>query len=80
LFLERILQLRVILVRVILGVDIKAFSCCIHIIRKYKSEINEKRDSNCKVNKKEEVNTRALLYELLDFLDPVLDHLHSRDG
>ncbi|MBI5371794.1 MAG: carboxylate-amine ligase [Sphingobacteriales bacterium] len=28
--------------------------------------------------KEEEVNTRALLYELLDFLDPVLDHLGSR--
>lgn len=29
--------------------------------------------------KEEEVNTRALIYELLDFLDPVLDHLGSRD-
>lgn len=28
--------------------------------------------------KEEEVNTRALIYELLDFLDPVLDHLGSR--
>ena len=28
--------------------------------------------------KEEEVNTRALLLELLDFLDPVLDHLGSR--
>lgn len=28
--------------------------------------------------KEEEVNTRALLYELLDFLDPVIDHLGSR--
>ncbi|HLF47338.1 MAG TPA: carboxylate-amine ligase [Chitinophagaceae bacterium] len=28
--------------------------------------------------KEEEVNTRALLYELLDFLDPVVDHLGSR--
>ena len=27
--------------------------------------------------KEEEVNTRALIYELLDFLDPVLDHLGS---
>lgn len=43
---------RILLLRVILGADIKAFSCCIHIIRKYQSEINEKRDSNCKVNKK----------------------------
>jgi carboxylate-amine ligase len=24
------------------------------------------------------VNTRALLYELLDFIDPVIDHLGSR--
>ena len=29
--------------------------------------------------KEEEVNTRALIYELLDFVDPVLDHLGSRD-
>ncbi|MCB0740688.1 MAG: carboxylate-amine ligase [Chitinophagaceae bacterium] len=29
--------------------------------------------------KQEEVNTRALIYELLDFLDPVLDHLGSRE-
>jgi carboxylate-amine ligase len=29
--------------------------------------------------KEEEVNTRALIYELLDFLDPVLDHLGSRN-
>ncbi|MBC7947353.1 MAG: carboxylate-amine ligase [Chitinophagaceae bacterium] len=28
--------------------------------------------------KEEEVNTRLLIYELLDFLDPVLDHLGSR--
>jgi carboxylate-amine ligase len=28
--------------------------------------------------KEEEVNTRALIYELLDFVDPVLDHLGSR--
>ena len=28
--------------------------------------------------KEEEVNTRALIYELLDFLDPVVDHLGSR--
>ncbi len=28
--------------------------------------------------KEEEENTRALIYELLDFLDPVLDHLGSR--
>jgi len=28
--------------------------------------------------KEEEVNTRALIYELLDFIDPVLDHLGSR--
>lgn len=28
--------------------------------------------------KEEEVNTRALIMELLDFLDPVLDHLGSR--
>ena len=28
--------------------------------------------------KEEEVNTRALVYELLDFLDPVIDHLGSR--
>lgn len=28
--------------------------------------------------KEEEVNTRALILELLDFLDPVLDHLGSR--
>lgn len=28
--------------------------------------------------KEEEVNTRALIYELLDFLDPVLDQLGSR--
>ena len=28
--------------------------------------------------KEEEVNTRALLYELLDFVDPVIDHLGSR--
>jgi carboxylate-amine ligase len=28
--------------------------------------------------KEEEVNTRALIYELIDFLDPVLDHLGSR--
>jgi len=28
--------------------------------------------------KEEEVNTRALLYELLDFIDPVVDHLGSR--
>lgn len=28
--------------------------------------------------KEEEVNTRALLYELLEFIDPVLDHLGSR--
>lgn len=28
--------------------------------------------------KEEEVNTRALIYELLDFLDPVIDHLGSR--
>ncbi len=28
--------------------------------------------------KQEEVNTRALIYELLDFLDPVIDHLGSR--
>lgn len=28
--------------------------------------------------KQEEVNTRALIYELLDFLDPVVDHLGSR--
>jgi carboxylate-amine ligase len=28
--------------------------------------------------KEEEVNTRALLYELIDFVDPVLDHLGSR--
>jgi len=28
--------------------------------------------------KEEEINTRALLYELLDFVDPVLDHLGSR--
>ena len=28
--------------------------------------------------KEEEVNTRALIYELLDFLDPVLDHLGVR--
>ena len=28
--------------------------------------------------KEEEVNTRGLIYELLDFLDPVLDHLGSR--
>ena len=28
--------------------------------------------------KEEEVNTRALLYELLDFIDPVIDHLGSR--
>jgi len=29
--------------------------------------------------KEEEVNTRALIYELLDFIDPVLNHLGSRD-
>jgi carboxylate-amine ligase len=29
--------------------------------------------------KEEEVNTRALIQELLDFLDPVMDHLGSRD-
>lgn len=28
--------------------------------------------------KEEEVNTRALIYELLDFVDPVVDHLGSR--
>ncbi|MCG2616926.1 carboxylate-amine ligase [Terrimonas sp. NA20] len=28
--------------------------------------------------KEQEVNTRALIYELLDFVDPVLDHLGSR--
>ncbi len=28
--------------------------------------------------KEEQVNTRALIYELLDFLDPVVDHLGSR--
>lgn len=28
--------------------------------------------------KEEEVNTRALIYELLDFLEPVIDHLGSR--
>lgn len=28
--------------------------------------------------KEEEVNTRALIYELLDFIDPVLNHLGSR--
>jgi carboxylate-amine ligase len=28
--------------------------------------------------KEEEVNTRALIYELLDFIDPVVDHLGSR--
>ena len=28
--------------------------------------------------KEEEVDTKALIYELLDFLDPVLDHLGSR--
>jgi carboxylate-amine ligase len=28
--------------------------------------------------KEEEVNTRALLFELLEFIDPVLDHLGSR--
>src|SRR5882724_537142 len=28
--------------------------------------------------KEEEVNTRVLIYELLDFVDPVLDHLGSR--
>jgi glutamate---cysteine ligase / carboxylate-amine ligase len=28
--------------------------------------------------KEEEVNTRVLIYELLDFIDPVLDHLGSR--
>ena len=28
--------------------------------------------------KEEEVNTRALIYELLEFVDPVLDHLGSR--
>ena len=28
--------------------------------------------------KEEETNTRALIYELLDFVDPVLDHLGSR--
>ena len=28
--------------------------------------------------KEEEVNTRALIYELLDFVDPVLNHLGSR--
>ncbi|HET6769242.1 MAG TPA: carboxylate-amine ligase [Chitinophagaceae bacterium] len=28
--------------------------------------------------KEEEVNTRSLLYELLDFIDPVIDHLGSR--
>jgi len=28
--------------------------------------------------KEEEVNTRALLYELLEFIDPVVDHLGSR--
>jgi glutamate---cysteine ligase / carboxylate-amine ligase len=28
--------------------------------------------------KEEEVNTRALIYELLEFIDPVLDHLGSR--
>src|SRR5678815_4275825 len=28
--------------------------------------------------KEEEVNTRALLYELLDFIEPVIDHLGSR--
>src|SRR6187549_980625 len=28
--------------------------------------------------KEEEVNTRALLYELLDFVEPVIDHLGSR--
>lgn len=28
--------------------------------------------------KEEEVNTRALIYELLNFIDPVLDHLGSR--
>ncbi|GAB3425067.1 carboxylate-amine ligase [Niabella aquatica] len=29
--------------------------------------------------KEEEVNTRALIYELLDFVDPVLHHLGSKD-
>ena len=28
--------------------------------------------------KEQEINTRALIYELLDFVDPVLDHLGSR--
>jgi carboxylate-amine ligase len=28
--------------------------------------------------KEEEVNTRLLIYELLEFIDPVLDHLGSR--
>jgi carboxylate-amine ligase len=28
--------------------------------------------------KEEETNTRALIYELLDFIDPVVDHLGSR--
>jgi carboxylate-amine ligase len=28
--------------------------------------------------KEEEVNTRALLYELLEFIEPVIDHLGSR--
>jgi carboxylate-amine ligase len=28
--------------------------------------------------KEEEVNTRSLIYELLDFIDPVLNHLGSR--
>lgn len=28
--------------------------------------------------KEEEVNTRALIYELLEFVEPVLDHLGSR--
>ena len=28
--------------------------------------------------KEEEVNTRVLIYELLEFVDPVLDHLGSR--
>lgn len=28
--------------------------------------------------KEEEVDTRALIYELLEFVDPVLDHLGSR--
>src|SRR4026208_24670 len=34
----------------------------------------------CRIDfgKQEEVNTRALIYELLDFIDPVIDHLGSR--